>query len=153
MPHNGIVFSRSLLDNPVPSANPHVFSVFDAMASLRLNELARADTITTRVRHLVATRIGRQNIGICDISNQLHMSQATLRRRLEDEDTTYKSLVDDLRRALAAQYILDGRLAMGEIASLLDFSTVSAFGRAFRRWNGICPLEHRIAAAKAPHGG
>ncbi len=149
MPHNGIVLSRALLDQPVPSANPNVFAVFDTMATLRLNELARADTVTTRVRHLVASRIGHENIGIGDIGGQLHMSEATLRRRLDDEGTTYKSVLDDLRRELAAQYIAERRVAIGEIALLLGFSTVSAFGRAFRRWNGVSPLEHRLGAEKA----
>jgi AraC-like DNA-binding protein len=138
-----------LLDQTVPSANPHAFSVFDSMATRRLNELARTDTTTERVRRLVASRIGRDNIGIFDIGAQLHMSEATLRRRLDDDGTTYKAIVDDLRRELAGRYIAEPRIAIGEIAFLLGFSTQSAFGRAFRRWNGVSPLEYRLRTAEA----
>lgn len=144
MPHNGIVIPRFLLDQPVPSANPQAFSVFDLMATQLLKELDRTDTTTERVRRLVASRIGRDSIGIVDIGAQLHMSEATLRRRLDEEGTTYKAIVDDLRRELAAQYVAEPRVAIGEIAFLLGFSTQSAFGRAFRRWNGMSPLEHRL---------
>ncbi|HVW27207.1 MAG TPA: AraC family transcriptional regulator [Polyangiaceae bacterium] len=153
MPHNGVVVPRALLDQPVPSANPQAFSVFDLMATRLLKELDRTDTTTERVRRLVASRIGRDGIGIVDIGAQLHMSEATLRRRLDEEGTTYKAIVDELRRELAAQYVAEPRVAIGEIAFLLGFSTQSAFGRAFRRWNGVSPLEHRLRLKDARRAG
>ncbi len=153
MPHNGVVIPRFLLDQPLPSANPQVFSVFDLMATRLLKELDRTDTTTERVRRLVASRIGRDGIGIVDIGAQLHMSEATLRRRLDEEGTTYKAIVDELRRELAAQYVAEPRVAIGEIAFLLGFSTQSAFGRAFRRWNGMSPLEHRLRLKDARRAG
>jgi AraC-like DNA-binding protein len=146
MPHNGLVLPRFLLDQPVPSANADVFSVFDLMATNLLKKLDRKDTVTGRVRRLVATHIGRHDIGIVHAGEQLHMSQATLRRRLDEEGTTYRSIVDEVRRELAAQYIAEPQIALGEIAFLLGFSTQSAFARAFRRWNGISPLEHRLGS-------
>jgi AraC-like DNA-binding protein len=144
MPHNGLVLPRFLLDQPVPSANPQVFSVFDLMANQLLQKLDRKHTMMERVRRLVATRIGRDDIGIIRVGEHLHMSEATLRRRLDDEGTTYKAIVDEVRRELADQYIAEPQVAIGEIAFLLGFSTQSAFGRAFRRWHGTSPLEHRL---------
>jgi AraC-like DNA-binding protein len=144
MPHNALVLPRALLDEPVPSANPQAFSLFEMMATRLLKELDRKDTTMDRVRRLIAARIGREDIGIGVIGSQLHMSEATLRRRLDEEGTTYKIIVDQVRRELAAQYITEPRVAVGEIAFLLGFSTQSAFGRAFRRWNGTSPIEHRL---------
>jgi AraC-like DNA-binding protein len=144
MPHNALVLPRDLLDQRVPSANAQAFSLFDVVATRLLNELNRKDTTMDRVRRLIAARVGREDIGIGVVGAQLHMSEATLRRRLEEEGTTYKIIVDQMRRDLAAQYIDEPRVAVGEIAFLLGFSTQSAFGRAFRRWNGISPLEHRL---------
>jgi AraC-like DNA-binding protein len=153
MMHNGIVIRRALLDRPVPSANPQAFSVFDLMAKRLLHELDRADTTTERVRRLVASRLGRDEIGIGDIGAQLHMSEATLRRRLEDERTTYKEIVDHLRRELAAQYVAEPRIALGEVAFLLGFATQSAFARAYRRWNGVSPVVHRLQIKDALRAG
>lgn len=144
MPHNALVLPRFLLEQPVPSANPEAFSVFDTMASRLLKELDRNDTMMERVRRLVAGRIGREDIAIGAIGAELHMSDATLRRRLDEEGTMYKAIVDQVRRELAAQYLAEPRVAIGEIAFLLGFSTQSAFGRAFRRWNGMSPVEHRL---------
>jgi AraC-like DNA-binding protein len=153
MQHNGLVFPRFLLDQPLPSANPQAFSVFDVMATRLLKELKHEDTTMDRVRRLVAARIGREGIGIADIGVQLRMSEATLRRRLDAEGITYRAIVDQLRRELAAQYISRPHVALNEIAFLLGFSTQSAFGRAFRRWNGISPLEHRLGSKPARRAG
>ena len=144
MPHNGLVLPRRFLDQPVPCANPDVFSVFDSMATHLLKELDRKVTVVERVRRFIAGRIGRDDIGIVNAGSQLHMSEATLRRRLIEEGTTYKAIVDQVRRELAAQYIAEPQIAIGEISFLLGFSTNSAFGRAFRRWNGVSPHEQRL---------
>jgi AraC-like DNA-binding protein len=153
MQHNGLVLPRFLLDQPLPSANPQAFSVFDVMATRLLKELKREDTTMDRVRRLVAARIGREGIGIVDIGLQLRMSEATLRRRLDAEGITYRAIVDQLRRELAAQYISRPQVALSEIAFLLGFSTQSAFGRAFRRWNGVSPLEHRLGSKPGRRAG
>jgi AraC-like DNA-binding protein len=144
-----IVNLRRRLGRSVPSANPEAYALFDVRASRLLKELDRADTTTAKVRRLVANRIGREGIGIVEIGAQLHMSEATLRRRLDEEGTTYKAIVDALRQELASQYIAERRVAIGEIAFLLGFSTQSAFGRAFRRWTGGSPLEHRLRLKEA----
>lgn len=141
--HNAVVIPRATLDLPIPSANPDAFSAFDMRAEQLLKELERTEMIANRVRRLVTQRIGRDAVGIIDISSALHMSPATLRRRLAEENTTYRAVLDDVRRELALRYVAEPRVAVGEIAFLLGFSTQSAFGTAFRRWTGLSPLEHR----------
>lgn len=37
----------------------------------------------------------------------------------------------------------DKKLAIYEVAFLLGYAEPSAFNRAFRRWNGVAPLEFR----------
>jgi len=153
MPHNAVVYGRGLLAWPIATANPDVCSAFGQRLEAELRELDRVETIAQRVRRLLLERMGRDGIGIADIGGELHMSPATLRRRLVDEGTTYRSIVDELRRELALRYVAEPRVAIGEVAFLLGFSTQSAFGTAFRRWTGSSPLEHRLRlkAARAPH--
>jgi len=148
-PHNAVVIRRELLDAPVASANPDAFSVFDLQAARLLKELSRQDTTTERVTRLVLQRIGQEDIGVDCVAPALDMSVSTLRRRLVEEGATYRTIVDELRRRLALQYVTDRRIAIGEIAFLLGFSTQSAFGTAFRRWMGASPLEYRLQAQRA----
>src|SRR5262249_40597826 len=131
MPHNGLVFSRNLLHQPVPSANPEAYRLFEVRASRMLEEFNRSDTTTAKVRRLVANRIGHDSIGIVEVGARLHMSEATLRRRLCAEGTTYRAIVDALRQELAMRYVADRLVPIGEIGFSLGFSSQGAFGRAF----------------------
>lgn len=80
------------------------------------------------------------------LSKQLHLSQATLRRRLEDEGESYRNILDDLRRDLAISLLSDNSNSLAEIAHTLGFSETSAFHRAFKKWTGARPGEYRNAA-------
>jgi AraC-like DNA-binding protein len=149
MPHNGLVFARNLLHQPVPSANPEAYQLFDVRASQMLEEFERSYTTSAKVRRLVAKRIGRESIGIGEVGAQLGISAATLRRRLVAEGTTYSVIVDSLRQELATQYLATRGVHIGEIACSLGFASEGAFGRAFRRWTGGSPSEHRARMNKA----
>ncbi len=77
------------------------------------------------------------------------MGTATLRRRL-DEDSTFTEIVDDLRREMAVRHLAGAEPTVSEIAFLLGFSDVRAFGRAFRRWTGQSPTEYRSSRGSSP---
>lgn len=78
-----------------------------------------------------------------EVAKRLRMSRRTLHRQLAEEGTSFAELLDGLRRDLAAQYLTQARLAIGEIAFLLGLSEPSAFHRAFKRWYGAAPGEYR----------
>jgi AraC-like DNA-binding protein len=107
-----------------------------------LAELPRAHSLTERVRELLAAQLPH-GPSLGQIARQVSMSERTLARHLEDEGTTYKALLEDLRRRLALRYVRRSELPFAEIAGLLGFSQAAAFHRAFRRWTGKTPLEYR----------
>ena len=82
------------------------------------------------------------------LASQFHASEATLRRRLDDEGQSYRSILDDLRRDLAISLLSDTSLAISDIAAQLGFAEPSAFHRAFRKWTGTRPGEYRVTDNK-----
>jgi AraC-like DNA-binding protein len=64
-------------------------------------------------------------------------------RRLENEGTTFKEILDDIRRRLALNYVGSRDLDLNNTAFLLGFSHATAFHRAFKRWTDQTPLEYR----------
>ena len=64
-------------------------------------------------------------------------------RRLEEEATTFTTLVDEIRRDLAERHLHDPHRTISEIAFLLGFAHAPAFHKAFRRWTGVTPSERR----------
>jgi AraC-like DNA-binding protein len=77
------------------------------------------------------------------IAAALNMAEATLRRRLKQEGTTYQSIRDALRRDLAIARLADTTQTIAEIAHALGFAEPSAFHRAFRKWTGVRPATYR----------
>jgi AraC-like DNA-binding protein len=142
-PFNAIVMKRSRLSTPMRQANAGISAAFELHAARLVERLRGGEGTVGRVREEVAAQLGRGSVSMELTAKHLGMSIATLRRRLESEDATFSSIVEDLRRRLAEQYLREPEQAVSEIAFLLGFSNVTAFDRAFKRWNGISPTAYR----------
>jgi len=140
---NAIVLPAAALDLPHERADPRLLGVLDRHAHDLLQRLPDATTTTERVRAVLATELPGGNPSAEHVAELLHMSVRTLSRRLADEGTSHKDVLDALRLDLAIRHLEAGELAIGEIAFLLGFSEASAFHRAFRRWTGKTPNEAR----------
>ncbi|MNG28149.1 Urease operon transcriptional activator [compost metagenome] len=70
------------------------------------------------------------------------MTPRTLHRRLLDEGTTFKQILEDVRHTLAVEHLKAGQLSIQEIAYSLGYNDVANFRRAFRRWEGVPPSEY-----------
>ena len=73
------------------------------------------------------------------LARQLHLSPATLRRRLAQEGQSYRRVQEAARQALAMTLLANRALSLAEVASALGFAETSAFCRAFKRWTGQRP--------------
>jgi AraC-like DNA-binding protein len=145
MPDDAILLARSHLESRMTQACPKVQQAFESYAG-ELGQEPRAGY--RRLTHDIATaelRSGR--LTMASAAGTLGVSAATLRRRLREERTTFREVVDQVRCALAESYLLDHSRSITEIASLLGFSYVAAFNKAFRRWKGVSPSQHRSRAA------
>jgi AraC-like DNA-binding protein len=72
------------------------------------------------------------------------MTTRSLRRKLEDEETSFIAIVDDVRCSLAIEYLKTTMMSTDDIALLLGFSEPTNFRRAFKRWTGKTTKEYRL---------
>ena len=78
------------------------------------------------------------------------MSARTLQRRLSEEGTSYRKLLDTLRRDLSIHHLREKENSLAEIAYLCGLSDPATFTRAVRRWTGTTPLQFRRSCAASP---
>jgi AraC-like DNA-binding protein len=140
---NELVLVRVAFDAPEPLADADLRAVFEQHGEELLARLPTAETIASKVRKLTIASLGEGDVGMESMAKKLHMSVATLRRRLKEEGTTHSQILDDLRFELAKGYLRRQDLAVSEIAYNLGFSHVNAFHKAFKRWTGSAPVEYR----------
>lgn len=140
--NNILSFSRQLVDTPLAHANPGLARINDQAV---IDYLARfdRDSLTMQVRSKIIERLhdGTPNQGT--IAQSLNVSLRSLQRKLNNEDTNFKTLLESTRRELALLYIRETHRSLGEITYLLGFSEPSNFTRAFKRWTGESPIEYR----------
>jgi len=74
---------------------------------------------------------------------QMNVSPRTLHRRLTEAGAGYQTILDDVRRRLAEEYLRNTALSMDEIAARTGFSEASNFRKAFKKWTSEQPAEYR----------
>ena len=144
-PDNILYFSKESLEAHLPTANPRLARINDRIVTEYLAQFDKGST-AMRVRAKLIDLLSAGNVAQRDVADSLHMSLRTLQRKLSEESTSYKDLLDETRRELANQYLRQACLSVGEVTYLLGFSEPSNFARAFKRWTGRTPSEFRTAA-------
>lgn len=149
---DAIVVEERLLGRDFGDTDPKLHQLLRRMAEERVAELPFAAPLTQRVRVTIAAELRGGNPSVECVAQHLHVSRRTLARKLESEGTSFKAILDDLRRGLAQRYLALDELGVSEVAALLGFSDSAAFHRAFRRWCNQSPSEYRRAqrAARSP---
>lgn len=142
---NYIEFDKDAIERRLPTANPQLARVNDAVITEYLAHYDRSST-AMRVRAALITRLPSGRVTQREVASALHMSLRTLQRKLEDEGTSYKALLEETRRELARQYLRQSSITVNEVTYLLGFSEPSNFARAFKRWTGRSPSDFRTAA-------
>lgn len=123
----------AVLALPCERADPALLAVLDGYAAERLEQAPRSERLADRVRTALAEALRDGEPGAGPLAARLKMSARTLHRHLAAEGTSYRSVLEQLRRELALRYPAEERLAIAEIAFLVGFSEPSAFYRAVRR--------------------
>jgi AraC-like DNA-binding protein len=134
---NAVELARDLLALPLTTAEPGLASYLEAAAEARLSQLP-APSLIDEVRAAIGDELRDGDVDIERIARRVGVTPRSLQRRLRDDGTSYRELVDAIRHKRALDLMQRG-LSMGDIAEHLGFSEARAFRRAFRRWTGLVP--------------
>ena len=143
-PANQLRLGQATLALANPHHCPSTWQHLLQLCETELTQRTRVRSLGERITHLLGPLLnGGREPDLEEVAQHLQMPTWTLRRKLAEEGTRYRNLLNDTRRDLAETYIRDTELAFGEIAYLLGFASAEAFQRAFKRWTGVTPGEYR----------
>lgn len=144
-PAHRLVFPASQLDMPLTLADPGALRLATERCEAELAALGFDQRAGARLRALLTTSLQQASapIGPDDAARALGMSGRTLKRRLADEKTSYRDILDDVRHKRALAMLDDKRLTITEIAARLGYADAPSFTHAFQRWTGQSPAAVR----------
>ncbi|MGE8305994.1 AraC family transcriptional regulator [Pseudomonas sp. B21-031] len=141
---NQLRLSRATLQMANPQHCPSTWQHLLQLCEAELQQRTRVRSLGERITHLLGPLLnGGREPDLDEVALSLQLPTWTLRRKLAEEGTRFRDVLNETRRDLAETYIRDTELAFGEIAYLLGFASAEAFQRAFKRWTGLTPGEFR----------
>jgi AraC-like DNA-binding protein len=142
----GFSASPEALDLPLKLADPAAFEEAAVICQRELERIAAQETTGARVRRLLLeNQSGFPSLQVT--ARLFHMTPRTLHRRLVDEGTSFRELLESVRHTLAVEHVKSARFTMEEIAYRLGYTDLANFRRAFKRWEGAAPSTYRARQA------
>lgn len=144
-PKNTVTFSNRWLDQSLTTA--------DTDSHLRLEKDTQTLVATSQrklsweVRVALHKRLTDGDNSATAVANSLGLHERTLHRRLRLEGTSFRKLLEEVRKTASCHYLAGTTLASKEIAFALGYRSTDAFDHAFKRWFGSSPLQWRKAQA------
>jgi AraC-like DNA-binding protein len=145
---SGAALPADALDVPLKMADPAAFEEATRICQRELEKLTGSESLAAQIRRML---LEKQHAfpSLTVTARLFHVTPRTLHRRLLEEGTSYKELLEDVRHMLAVEYLKAGRLSIEEIAYTLGYSDLANFRRAFKRWESMAPSEFRAQHVKA----
>ena len=138
---NALVLRRADADRRLPMYDATLARLLDEQCRAQL-KLRQTAGVTGQVRAQLLGALGLA-ASLEDVAQQLAMSDRSLRRKLDEENTTFRGLVEEERRLLAERLLQSTEMKLDEMALQLGYADTASFTRAFRRWFGQSPGEYR----------
>lgn len=105
-------------------------------------------TMTGTLKLSIPLYLSEGRPSIEKIAKLVGMSSRTLKRRLQDEGTSYSRLLDECILELGSAMLKDTDLSIADIAIGLGYPYTNHFCRAFKRLSGVTPGQYRIRYRK-----
>ena len=142
-PLNRLLFDRAVAELVIPNASEELLLLLSERANRLMDSLSQRSGIASRIASLLATQLGNTLPDKSLIAAQLGMSERTMQRRLQEEQTSYQEILDNTRHYLARELLRNTRVPLTDVALQLGFSEPSTFFRAFKKWEGMTPGQFR----------
>lgn len=125
----------------LPFFNPQMESVTEKKLQKILSLVKEPDSLTEKVEQLLRQDLTRLPTTET-MAERLHMSAATLNRKLKAEGISFQQVKDKVRFEQAKE-LLNQDISLDAVAAQLGYSDASNFTKAFKNWAGQSPAQYR----------
>lgn len=141
--HNTVRFSRDILERRLVQTPESLAEFLDSSIYHLIAVDSEPASTSAAIKSLVTIELPSGLPSFADVADSLHMSESSLRRRLQKEKTSYQALKDEIRCEVAIDRLLNDNARVADLADYLGFSEPSSFVRSFKSWTGETPSSYR----------
>lgn len=137
-------FDENVLDIRIPSADIITFRLYESKCITELERLSadeNAPSLIQRVQDYLELQSGAMP-SMAATAQALNLPERTLRHQLQQLNTSYKQIREDIIKDKALRLIEYNEYSIEMIAELLGYSEPAAFNHAFKRWFGHSPRQY-----------
>lgn len=141
-PYIAIHFLPGTLDRPFTQHDTNIFSfVIQQLRAqfARLIDVGPLDDVHDAIEHNAALGV----YGAEEVARYMGKSLRSLQRELKAHEVSLRDLIEEARIEMACRLLSRQELSLAQIADQLDYSSTSAFRRAFKRRMNLTPTEYR----------
>jgi AraC-like DNA-binding protein len=150
-PENRFLFDGQWLDKTPDLGAQITYSTIVGLCDQLLDDMHLRVGVVGKVRQHLLVNLARPT-SFEAIARHMNMTTRALSRKLRDENTSFRDLVQELKTRAAIKYLRETDLTVEEIASALGFSDAANFRQSFRRWTNSAPSDFRSGAETAAAG-
>ena len=145
--HDEMVISAADWRRPLRTSRPALAErIEQRVSAVKRVEDTATTTLRERAIHLLAEELRNGSPTAERLAERLGISVRTLHRRLRDEGTTHRHLLEQLRKERAYRLLVEEGRTVREATMQLGFSEPAALKRAVKRWFGVSPTVLRAAS-------
>lgn len=138
---SALVLKPGDLERPFPGHNPELLEMLTPALSTALGEFDVRKAIGDQIKAVLKGKLASGRPELNEVARDMGLSERTLQRRITEEGTTFRALLNEARRELSCRLLKDGTAEIDEIAYLLGYQDTRSFCRAFRDWEGLPPSQ------------
>ncbi len=137
-----IRINKDIINEPIPFANLAAYMEAEALCRKELKALSHESTYKSSIKKKLiedTEQFPTQKV----MASWFNLTSRTLHRRLVLEGTSYRSILEEVKKSLAASYLSNSNLTIKEISYFLGYEEDRNFRRAFKRWYAVSPSSFR----------
>ena len=138
---SAVVFSNKWLDYHLVTADENYHKQVAADAQTLRQSMP--NSVSLEVRIALHSRLTQTTCSAATIAELLGLHERTLHRRLQNEGTSFRALLEETRKIFACNYLRSTSLSISSIANALGYGSTDACDHAFKRWYGKSPGQSR----------
>lgn len=145
-PRAALSFERQVLARPVIRNLDDLWDYFNNRPTFDLVAILGVQaSLKSRLKAQLINRFSQTQRfpSMEEIAEQLHVSSQTLRRRLEEENYSYRALKEDIRREVVMKWLDNPDISIVEVSRMGGFAEPNGLTRAVKAWIGMSPKAYR----------